>query len=338
MDPFGYITAYMEKLIASLKSYSKAPRGTCDSTSCVQPSFDHDMTAGEVNSYLSSFDANQRSSSRKSRVSVIKYGKTALGEDLRVILLRPYIGRARNAKQRKKRHAVWIETGFEGKLKIGPTLANLLIDYKSKYCVIHCNYDYYIVPLANPDGYGKVNSSMNQEHINGTACKGVSLLHNFAYGNFSAANNDPCSDQYRGPFPMSAVETHYQTLIKPACKDIALSVTLTRMGSVVSVPFAHKLEIGSEYKDYLKIFKIWAGDHYKSGVYSQMHHIDYGHPLDYNEHQHYGYSFNVAVEKGLDSLDPYTHNSTEVKNAFDNMMKGVFSMLTYAKYHRNFGH
>jgi len=270
-------------------------------------------------------------------VKVIPYGKTAENNTLHVLLVRPYMKKnVRNPKPVPNRPAIWIEAGFEANNRPAVSVAINLVDYLLNYCDMHCKYDYYIVPLANPDGYAYAATNntwqKTRESFNGTDCKGVNLLNNFWYGKFADGDNNTCSMKYRGPSIMSAVETRYQLLVKNAVKNIALSVTLTKVGSKVTMPYAHRTDDMSDFgnnKGYVEAFAN-AAEGYSTGSYAQVHGKDYGHPLDYNYFK-FKHSFNVALEKGNIDTDPYNHNDTQLAPIFTNFVQGLMGMITYAK-------
>ena len=222
---------------------------------------------------------------------------------------------------------------------IGVQSALLLADLLLYHCQVHCNYDFYVAPLINYDGFMRaaVNNSWTKttQNITGSSCQGVSLLNNFADGNFSQGSNDPCSQKYRGPSPMSTIESSYQTSIKAGVKNIALSVTLTQVGSKFSSSYAYKSQSASSVdENYMKAFQN-ATKGYETGVYANLHEKSYGHPMDYNTAK-YKHSYNVALEKGTVGEDDYEHASSQVTPIFENFFRGLTAVISYAKTDQSF--
>ena len=221
----------------------------------------------------------------------------------------------------------------------GTQMTLALMDYLLKNCRVECNNDYYILPAGNPDGLNHANVqpswTKNMETFSNTNCKGVNLLNNFAGGNFDKGSNDPCSDEYRGPYPMSSAETSYQTVIKKDVKNIILSVTVTRLGAAITAPSAHAPGDHLRHArdlDYMEAFRKHAPT-YRSGFYAQVHGEDHGHPMDYNSAK-YDHSFNIAIESGPASDKHYHHN--DIKRIFLNFSEGFFELVKKARMDQGF--
>jgi len=327
---FAELNREIQKLIEeSLQGFFTSVKNSCGKKNCFEL-----FSKSEADDYWNSLGSLQRSA-QTGKKTFIKYGKTSGNRDLQMILVKPYYtAHARNPKHVPNRPAIFVEAGFEGNLLPTFNAMILLMEYlASGKCTVHCKYDYYFMPLANPDGY-KFNSTWTKtrEPLQNTSCVGVDLLNNFADGDFSAGDSNPCSDRYRGPSAMSAKETAYQTAIKAGVKNIALSITLTRTGSKVTRPYAYTSNaLASAARDdkYLEAFKN-SSNSYSTGVYSAVHGKDYGHPMDYN-YAKYKHSFNVAVQNGTKSGNPYDHDSSQVQDIFTKFLSGFMGMITYAK-------
>jgi len=166
----------------------------------------------------------------------------------------------------------------------------------------------------------------------GSDCKGVDLLSNFGMGSVDKGSNDPCSDNYKGPFPMSAVEISYQTKIKKEMKNILMTLTLSNIGAKITMGPAHtlvKLEKSARYEKYLQAFTN-ATTGYTYGAYAVLHGLSFGHPLDHNEAS-YGYSFNVALPSGTVNSDVYQHMTSALHPMFEQFVRGLMGMITYAR-------
>jgi len=286
---------------------------------------DRTMTSTEGLAFLNSFDTRERSGRRNSKAPGIPYGKSFENNTLLVVHVRPYhFPNARNPRYVPNRPAIWVETGFEGNNPEAFSMAGLLIEYLTTHCAVHSKYDYFIVPLANPDGYGFDDAWSKTREVFNSSCTGVYLLNNFAHGDFESGDAS-CSDRYRGPFPMSADETHYQTALKSKMRNIVLSVTLTKRGAFITKPFAHSNEsfANSDEADiYMEAF-VNSTSGYSHGTYSTLHSEDFGAPLDYNQME-YKNSFNIAFDNG-----------TQLTTMFGDFVLGFMGLVTYAKFEQN---
>jgi len=96
------------------------------------------------------------------------------------------------------------------------------------------NREIFIVPVANPDGYVRNQTtnpngggSWRKNRRNNGTCFGVDLNRNYPYGwGFNnGSSNDPCSDTYRGPSASSEPETQaIRNFIQPKQPKIGFSV------------------------------------------------------------------------------------------------------------------
>jgi len=119
-----------------------------------------------------------------------------------------------------KRPALFFHGAIHAREWVSPTtvlwiINELLEKYKTNPKVKHLvdNIVWYIIPVANPDGYEythirdrmwRKTRSPNQ----GSTCVGVDPNRNFEYKwNTGGSDSNPCSDAYHGPSPLSAVET-----------------------------------------------------------------------------------------------------------------------------------
>jgi len=255
------------------------------------------------------------------------------------ILLRPDYTAGMNVNQRK---AVWIESGFEGNLRIMSHVLLLFLKYKFQHCYEHCDYDYYIVYNINKDGHlyaGTTDPTWHKtrERVPGThhpECVGVDLLSNFHTRGWAHGDTDECSQTYRGPYPMSSDELDYQRIKKYTNKEnILFSLSVSRVGSVITVPYAFKKKKHSTAmtEGYLNAFVESTAKYdspHTSGVYSRVHGIDTGHAVDYN--LKYGHSFNWAPPvSSTDTDNEYNHSPSQITSFFLLFSHGVMDMITY---------
>jgi len=294
-----------------------------------------------VTDLLSSFGFRRNSDKR---FTPIRYGKTYGNHTLTVFHIKPYLNK--NSRDLPKKnpvapHAIWLEAGFEAANVAGVQLVLEVHEFLLTACgtkphLPFCSYDYYILPEANPDGLLHAKDDLDwmktMEPTSG-ACVGVNLLNNFEHGRFADGDGNECSEKYRGPHAMSSVETTYQTKIKELTNaNIVLSVTISKLGSVITAPHAHTLHHRFDEQrstEYMDVFTRASGA-YTSGFYSEVHGMDYGHPLDYNAFK-FGNSFNVAIEEGTINEDNhYEHAKNRTTAIFVDFAKGFFSLANHA--------
>jgi len=284
------------------------------------------------------------------RLKMVHYGETFEGRTLDVYYLRPYVKHNERlpSKMHPDRPAIWLEAGFEGANLVGVQIALAVMTYLEKYCpdeeLRHCDNDYYIVPDVNIDGLFEADSLFDagaQETWNKTKeqfsvsaeeeCTGVYLLNNFAHGAFEEGSQNECSKDYRGPYPMSAKETAYQRAVKSQTSPV-LSVTISKLGSKITAPYAHTKMAHPDKERYQALMNVFTSrtSHFTSGFYADEHGEDFGHPLDYNDHEYNGNSFNVAIEEGdVNPNNRYEHSNESVKRMIKDFAEGFFHLVDY---------
>ena len=107
------------------------------------------------------------------------------------------------------------------------------------------NYQWHIVPLANPDGYEYSHTNDRMWRKNtvtnaGSECKGVDLNRNFAQGYGIGASKNPCTEVYQGTEPFSekesqAIRDHIQST-----SNIKAAVSIHSYGNVLIYPWGYQ--------------------------------------------------------------------------------------------------
>ena len=135
-------------------------------------------------------------------------------------------GDFRESRESGKREAIYIDGGFHAREWISVTTACFLAsklpaDYKAgdqDVKKLLDNYDVYILPVANPDGYEythtkdrlwrKTRSRHLPYGISIFGCRGVDPNRNFDFHwNEVGSSDNPCTDIYAGPRAFSEPET-----------------------------------------------------------------------------------------------------------------------------------
>jgi len=250
----------------------------------------------------------------------------------KIILVRPYwVKNVKNAKQIANRPAIWVEAGFEANHQTSTAVALHLIDQKLCQCTKYCKYDYYILPVANPQGKEYADTTdaawvKTREDV-GSGCKGTNLLNNFALGKWASGSNDACSNLYRGTAENSAAEAKYQITKIPLKSNAKLTFTITEEGSVLSYGSAYSTSTKFDtIKPYLDAFKT-ATTGYTVNQYAAAHTLAYGHPMDFNQ-AIYGHTFNFAPKS--------KRTKTDLPTDAENFVIGLNACITYAKTDQKF--
>nr|AMO02551.1 carboxypeptidase B [Tityus serrulatus] len=170
-------------------------------------------------------------------------------------------------KSRFRKPIIWIDAGIHAREWIAPSTATyfiykLLTEYGINKQITHLiqSYDWYIMPLVNPDGYDysfrtnrlwRKNRSKSVWHN-----EGVDLNRNFPYewNNklTSPSARKPTSLDYIGPFPMSENETQaIHKILMNVNKRVKLFLSLHSYGQYILFPWGCKTENIKDY-DYLK--------------------------------------------------------------------------------------
>lgn len=158
---------------------------------------------------------------------------------------------------------IFVESGIHAREWICPALATwilnqLLTSEEADIRFIAENFDWYVFPSVNPDGYQYSHTTdrmWRKTVTNGTVCKGVDGNRNWDdQWNEGGASSNECSEIYAGTGPFSAVET------------ASLSATITELNPTVyfclhsysqllMIPFGHRQETADNYDELIKIGK-----------------------------------------------------------------------------------
>ncbi|XP_067142504.1 uncharacterized protein [Centruroides vittatus] len=181
------------------------------------------------------------------------------------------------AMPRLRKPIIWIDGGIHAREWITPATATyfiykLLTEYGTNKHITHLmkSYDWYIMPLVNPDGYDytfrkkrfwRKNRSKSPLHK-----KGVDLNRNFPYewNNSLIRPNarKPKSLDYIGPFPMSEIETQVIfNSLRNINSRVKLFLSLHSYGQYIIFPWGCKTE---NIKDYDGLKNM--GEHAAEGI------------------------------------------------------------------------
>lgn len=109
-------------------------------------------------------------------------------------------------------------------------------------CEVHCDVDYYMAPMANPDGYEYSRTEhrlwrKNRATNNGDTCQGVDLNRNWSFNYTIGASPSPCSDVYYGANAFSEPETKALSDAMTAVENLKLVLSLHSYGQKMLYPW-----------------------------------------------------------------------------------------------------
>lgn len=150
-----------------------------------------------------------------------------------------------------KKKAIWIDGGIHAREWISPASVTFilreLVERSESYSSILRNYDIYIMPSMNPDGY---EYSRNYDRMwrktrsknPGSTCVGTDPNRNWGYkwGGKGASTN-PCTETYRGPYAFSEPETRaVRDFILTRRYDIDMYLTFHSYGQMFLHPWGYE--------------------------------------------------------------------------------------------------
>jgi len=171
-------------------------------------------------------------------------GKTGEGRDIKIVKIN---------SDNKALPIIFIDAGIHAREWISPAATLFLIEKltkqinKSRGHNDISQFQWHIIPLANPDGYEYTRTKDRMWRKNtvknpGSSCIGVDLNRNFPEGYGIGASKNPCSEVFQGPKPFSELEsTTISKYIKNA-GTIKAAVSIHSYGNVLIYPWGYKQE------------------------------------------------------------------------------------------------
>ncbi|CAM1294857.1 CPA2 (predicted) [Pycnogonum litorale] len=208
----------------------------------------------QINNFL------RQVSKDKSYVSLEKLGSSYERKDILAVKIR---------KGRGIRRMIFLECGMHAREWISPAACTWIIDHLtsrdekkngSSSDAIIDRLDWYIVPVANPDGYhhswtkNRMWRKTRSKTLNST-CYGVDGNRNWDIGwGKHGTSKDPCRDHYGGSRPFS--ETEVRALRDKVTKIkswVSIFVSLHSYGQAVMIPYGYTVNKTENYKKQIAV-------------------------------------------------------------------------------------
>ncbi|XP_043264933.1 carboxypeptidase B-like [Colletes gigas] len=194
--------------------------------------------------------------------SVVSIGNSVEGRPLKVL-------RISNGNQNAP--AVWIDGGIHAREWISPAAVTYIIDYLVENSE-NLETDFYILPVANPDGYEYtfVRDRLwrkNRKRAIGSSCTGVDLNRNFGYRwGGMGTSKDPCREIYAGSGPFSEPETNaIKNFFEASAANFKAYLSFHSYGQFILYPWGYDKRVPPDYADLEKVGRQMSSEMRKAG-------------------------------------------------------------------------
>ncbi|XP_030555210.1 zinc carboxypeptidase A 1 [Drosophila novamexicana] len=188
-------------------------------------------------------------------VTLIEGGKTYQGRSILGVKI---------SKSLSEKPGVFLEAGIHAREWIAPAAATFIINQLLTSEVesiknLADNYNWYVFPHANPDGYVYTHTTDRMWRKTRTpygSCFGADPNRNWGFHwNEVGASSDPCSDTYAGPSAFSEIETSSLSNYIASIKDkIQLYVSFHAYSQYLLYPYGHTGDLPDNVKDFQQVF------------------------------------------------------------------------------------
>ncbi|EDW63370.1 zinc carboxypeptidase A 1 [Drosophila virilis] len=189
-------------------------------------------------------------------VTLIEGGKTYQGRSILGVQI---------SKSGTEKPGIFIEAGIHAREWIAPAAATFIINQLLTSEVesikdLADNYNWYIFPHANPDGYVYTHTKDRLWRKTRTpygSCYGADPNRNWGFHwNEVGASNSACSDTYAGPSAFSEIETlSLSNYIASLKGKIQLYVSFHAYSQYLLYPYGHTKSLPDNVKDFQQVFK-----------------------------------------------------------------------------------
>ncbi|XP_045122302.1 carboxypeptidase B-like [Portunus trituberculatus] len=212
------------------------------------------------------------------------------------------------------RTAIWIDGGMHAREWIAPAttmyILYRLVENAWEFPELVNNFDWYILPIANPDGYEfsrtkdrlwRKTRSINPAFPD---CVGVDPNRNFGYKwATKGSSNYPCSSIYHGPEPFSEPETKAMADFLLTHKDeLKVYVTIHAYSQMWMAPWSSSHTLAANNKDLIEVgqkaveaIKSYNATEYALGTVPDLLYLASGSSMDF-AHGTAGIPYSYALE------------------------------------------
>nr|AHK12808.1 carboxypeptidase [Musca domestica] len=190
-------------------------------------------------------------------VTLIEGGKTYQGRSILGVKI---------SKSRTTKPGIFVEAGIHAREWIAPATATYLINQLLTSNVVSVrniaqNYDWYIFPHANPDGYVYTHTTDRMWRKTRTpygSCFGADPNRNWGFQwNVVGSSNNACSDTYAGPSAFSEIETRsFSQYISSLKGKIFLYISFHAYSQYLLYPYGHTASLPANVKDLKQVFDV----------------------------------------------------------------------------------
>ncbi|XP_052864272.1 zinc carboxypeptidase A 1-like [Anopheles cruzii] len=206
-------------------------------------------------------------------LSVESIGRTYENRDMKVIKLSYGSGNQGIFVEANIHAREWITSAT-----VTWILNELLTSEDPRVRYIAENYDWYIVPVSNPDGFEYTHTTdrlwRKTRTPHNLLCYGTDPNRNFNFQwNNGGTSTTPCSDTYSGPNPESEVEVaNLSNYIRSVAGNIRLFLSIHSRGQLILLPFGYNdAPRPYNYQDLLQVGRRASVDMYK--LYSKPYRV-----------------------------------------------------------------
>ncbi|XP_066995073.2 zinc carboxypeptidase [Anabrus simplex] len=243
---------------------------------------------------------------------------------------------------------VFLEGGIHGREWISPAtvtyIVNQLLRSNDKSVrEIAENYDWYIFPVVNPDGYEYTFTTDRTWRKNrapsSQTCYGTDLNRNWdSYWNETGTSSDPCTNKYPGPSAFSEVESRtLSQYISSISHQLHVYLSFHSPGQMIMFPYGYTKIMAPNHDQLMGIAKKAAkeikkryGTQYKYGPISKVIYPASGDSLDWVYDK---LRINTSIVFELREHEPYSFllPSEEIIPAAEETLDAVVSILQDAR-------